>query len=326
MISLKKIAQGWDHFFFKQEATEGIALFRIVWMLIIGMTFLMDFPNRELFYGHDAVLSLKTVGGQFNYPHMGLFHMMGNSEGFLQLFFSIYALAIICALLGFYTRSSLIVVLVCMVSLHQRNIWLLSSSDLLIRATMILLVCSPCGHSLSLDSYFARKEGRPLMREWSPWVLRVLQIQLSVVYLWTVWHKLKGDTWFDGTALYYATRNQAMMNFSIPYLLDSMWFLKILTWGTLLLETALGSLIWIKEFRKPLIVMGVIFHLGIEYVMSIPFFEIVMIALLMNFFTTQELHNFVMQTQAYCRNRVSRLKESSRLRAGVLSLLGEKKT
>lgn len=297
MLSYKTIIKAWDNFFFQPVPTEGMALFRIVWMLLLAAYFVLDLPNYQLFYGAEGILSLKTVAGQFPYPHMNIFHMLGVGEGSLQFISVLYGLAIFSALVGFYTRTSMVIVLVCMVSFHQRNIWLLSSSDLLIRATTILMIFSPAGHALSLDAYFARKEGKPLEREWAPWVLRVIQIQLSVVYLWTVWHKLKGDTWFDGTALYYATRQAAMTNFPVPWLMDSLVFLKISTWGTLLLEVALGSLIWIKEFRKPLIIFGILFHLGIEYVMSIPFFELAMIALLINFFTPEELKGFVAQSE-----------------------------
>lgn len=79
-----------------------------------------------------------------------------------------------------------------------------------------------------------------------------------------------------------------MTNFLIPYLLDSLWFMKLVTRGTLVLKLALRNLIWFKKFRGLLIYAGVIFHLGIEYILSIPFFEIVMIILLLNYFSPEE--------------------------------------
>lgn len=295
MFSYKSFVNAWDNFFFAPKPVEGMAVFRIIWMTMLLLYFLFDLPNMTDFYGPHAIISLASTKTQFMFPHMNIFHMLGNSYDVLYIFMGIYGLAIVSALFGFYTKTSLLVVLVCLVSLHQRNIWLLSSSELLIRASTILLLCSPCGNALSLDSFFARKEGKPLVREWAPWAVRLIQIQLSVVYLWTVWHKLKGDTWFDGTALYYATRIEAMTNFPVPVLLDSMLFIKLSTWGTLAVEVALGVLVWFKEFRRPMIIIGLIFHLGIEYMMSIPFFEIVMMALLVNYYTPEEMRAFVLQ-------------------------------
>jgi len=208
---------------------------------------------------------------------------MGVSYSFLSMFMILYGIALIAGILGFYTRHAMFFILIGLVSLHQRNIWFLSSSEVLMRIVCVYMLFAPAGKSLSLDAYFAKKEGRPWSQIHSPWVMRLIQVQLSVVYIWTVWHKLKGDTWIDGTALYYASRLESMTNFPVPFLFDSIFFIKLMTWGTLVLELALGTLIWFKEFRKPLLVAGVLFHLGIEYTMSIPFFEIVMMVLLFTF-------------------------------------------
>ena len=143
---------------------------------------------------------------------------------------------------------------------------------------------------------------------WAPWALRLIQIQVSVVYLWTVWYKLTGVDWVDGTALYYATRLEDMTNFSLPIFLDSIVFVKIMTWGTLLLELALGTLIWSEKFRKPLILLGLAFHLGIEYLMSIPFFEIYMMALLLLFYSPEELRAFVWRVEILFKQMLENLK------------------
>lgn len=327
MFSYKSILQSWDNFFFAPKPTEGIALFRIVWVSVLSLYFLFDLPNLTDFYGPHALISLEASKDHFRFPHVNIFHWLGNSYNVLYIIIGIYGMALVSSLFGFFTRSSLMIVLICLVSLHQRNIWLLSSSELLIRSITILLLCSPCGRALSLDSYFARKgEGKRLPREWAPWALRLIQIQLSVVYIWTVWHKLKGDTWFDGTALYYATRIEAMTNFPVPFLLDSIWFIKLSTWGTLLVELSLGILIWIKELRRPLIITGLIFHLGIEYMMSIPFFEIVMMALLINFYTPEELKSFVMQIQASVVKNIREVPMAAQAKAWLISLVSEEKS
>lgn len=295
MKSIKDVIQSWDDFFFKPQPVESMAIFRVFWCSMLLIAALFDFQNINDFYGPHAILSLATVKSQFAVLHLNIFHLFNASYEFVYILFGIYVLALISSILGFYTRTSLIVALIAMVSFHQRNIWFLSSSELLMRLTMILLVCSPCGHAYSIDSLLGRKF--PLFKKermWSPWALRLIQIQLAVVYVWTFWHKLKGDTWFDGTALYYATRLDAMKNFPVPFILDWLPAIKLMTWMTLVLELALGTLIWFKEFRKPLIILGIGFHLSIEYMMSIPFFEIVMILLLITFIEPVSVKAYIM--------------------------------
>ena len=45
------------------------------------------------------------------------------------------------------------------------------------------------------------------------------------------------------------------------------------TWYTVVLEFSLGVLIWFRPFRYPLLVLGLLFHLSIEYSLNIPMFE-----------------------------------------------------
>ncbi|MCM2350800.1 MAG: HTTM domain-containing protein [Bacteriovoracaceae bacterium] len=293
MKTLKMMINKWDNFFFEEKPTEGIALFRIVWVGLLLMYYFADIGNIQDFYGPHALISLDTVREQFPMLHANIFHMFNISYEFTYFVVTVYGLSLALALIGLFTRPALTVVLLCMTSLHQRNIWLLSSSELLMRTITLLLIFSPCGHSLSIDSFlgnfFPRFKNK---RTWSVWVVRIIQIQVSVIYLWTVFHKLKGATWLEGTAVYYATRLEDLTNFTVPYLMNSLIFLKIMTWGTLIIEFALGFFIWFKKWRKSVLILGIIFHLGIQYFMSIPFFELYLIALLINFFTPEELKAF----------------------------------
>jgi hypothetical protein len=296
MFSPGKILSAWDKFFFEEKPTEGMALFRIIWMSMIFIYFLIDLGNSHDFYGPHALLSQNTVRDQFTFLHANIFNLFRPSYETVNGIMLIYGLSIVASIFGLFTRYSLILTLILMTSLHQRNIWLLSSSEMLMRAVTLMLVVSPCGHSLSVDSLLGRYFPDFRKKKMSPiWALRLIQIQISVVYLWTVWHKLQGETWLNGTAVYYATRLDSMANFTIPVLMDSLIFLKLMTWGTLLVELSLGTLIWFKKFRRPVIVAGILFHLGIEYIMSIPFFELYMIALLINFISPEELKAFAIK-------------------------------
>lgn len=298
MLTTNNISAAWNKFFFEPKPVEGMALFRIFWCLILLVNALLYIPNINDFYGPHAILSFETVKTQFNYLHLNIFNMLPVSYEMVYAVIGIYIVALLSALVGYHTRISLIISYICLISLHHRNIWLLSSAEMIMRSMTIFLICSPCGNALSIDSL--RGERNPKFKQekyWAPWALRLIQIQTSVIYVWTVWHKIKGDAWFDGSAVYYATRLQDFYNFPVPFLLDSPLFLTLLTWGTVVLEVSLGTLVWVKEFRRPVIIAGMLFHVGIEYAMSIPFFEIIMLALLMLYFTPEELKSFVIRLE-----------------------------
>jgi hypothetical protein len=290
MTIVKKI----DDFFFREGPTEGMALFRIIWMSLILFYYLIDLANIDKFYGPQAIITLDTARSQFPFLHANLFNLFQSSTEATYAIVIIYGISLVTSIFGLLTRASLITALFCMTSLHQRNIWLLSSSEMLMRVITLYLVFSPCGNSLSIDSFI----GRFVPNYRSPktaslWSLRLIQIQLSVIYIWTVFHKLKGHDWIDGTAVYYATRLEFMKNISIPFVLDSMTSLRLLTWSTLLIEFCLGVFIWFKSYRKFVICAGILFHLGIEMTMTIPFFELYMIVLVINFIPPEEMKSFV---------------------------------
>lgn len=97
-----------------------------------------------------------------------------------------------------------------------------------------------------------------------------------------------GILWMNGTAVYYAMRLEDFHRFPTPAL-HSLFLIKSLTWLTLLIEFALGVLIWFKELRYPVLLAGLGLHLGIEYAMNIPLFEWMIVATYINFIEPQDL-------------------------------------
>ena len=63
----------------------------------------------------------------------------------------------------------------------------------------------------------------------------------------------------------------------------SKWPLQLETWGPLLIEFSLGSLIWVSELRYVVLGLGIVLHLSIEYAMNFQLFVLLIIACLMLF-------------------------------------------
>lgn len=308
MFSFKKILKTYDRFFFEVKPTEGIAVFRIFWMTLIFAYYLLDISNIQDFYGPHALVSFKTFLGQFPQEDFNIFHFFKPGYEMTYGLMLVYGISIVFSLVGFYTRTSLIVSFICMVSLHQRNIWAFGQSELLMRTVTFLLIFSPCGHSLSLDAFLGRYfSGFRKRRNWPMWSQRLIQIQISAIYLWSVWQKMRGETWLDGSAVYYLTRLESVKSFSLPFIMDSMPILKIMTWFTLLAELSLGSLIWSEKLRKPVIAFGLFFHLFILFVTG-SWIEFYMMALLVNFYSPVEVKAYIAKTTDYV---VAQIQEST---------------
>ena len=75
-----------------------------------------------------------------------------------------------------------------------RNPNILNGGDDTLQVGLFLMLISPCGRALSLDAWLRRRRtGDTAPAFVPPWSVRVLQIQLAVIYITTGLAKLGGD-------------------------------------------------------------------------------------------------------------------------------------
>src|SRR5439155_1690438 len=86
-----------------------------------------------------------------------------------------------------------------------------------------------------------------------------------------------------GTAVYNMTRLVEFERFPLPPLFDHLWAIRAATWGSLLVEAALATLVWVPRLRYPVLAAGAGLHLGVEYAMNVPLFQWLMLACLTTF-------------------------------------------
>lgn len=264
-----------NRFFMKKQPVEGIALFRILFGAILILNALLLIPGFMDYFGPRGMLG----GFQPAEPRLlNLFHLTGNGVVALQTVFAIHLLSAVSLTAGFFTRTSAVIAFLTLGSFHDLNFMILNSGDMALRAILFLLLFSRSGDAFSLDRLLARRAGRARStpRFQAPWAQRMIQLQISYLYFTTAWCKLDGATWADGTAVYYSSRLWEFERFRVPYLFDHLWSIRLLTWSSLALEILLGTLIWYRPLRIPLICIGILFHLGIEWTMNIPVFELLM--------------------------------------------------
>jgi hypothetical protein len=280
-------------FFFEKEEVEGVAVLRVFIGILLITSALLMLPGLLDYFGPQGMLKLKTVIATLGRSRLNLFSWLGDSSTILWMIFTTHLLASISMTLGFSTRLSTLIAFVTLTSLHHRNLLILNSGDTALRVVLFLLIFSRAGDAYSLDRILKLRSGKvsgePLPQ--APWALRLIQLQTTFIYLSTSIHKFDGQAWANGNAIYYTSRLWDFERFPVPYLLDHLASIHLLTWLSLALEFALGTLIWLKPLRLPLILAGICFHLCIEYSMNIPLFEFTMIALLIGMLPSQMIKN-----------------------------------
>lgn len=212
----------------------------------------------------------------------------------LSLNIGVYWLTVLCALftcLGLFTRVSSILLFLGVVALHHRSPDILNSGDTLIRQFLFFLAIGPSGASCSVDRLLRVRRGieGPKLKEISVWPVRLFQFQLAIVYFTTVWWKMTGSMWRDGSATWYPARLAEFDRFPYPDFVREMPMVYVTTYGTLLVELALATLVFAKPMRKWVLLAGLIMHGWIEYSMNIPFFSWIITAGYVSFYDGEEI-------------------------------------
>ena len=239
------VLEVWRRFWFAPEPAYPLGLVRIAFGALTVAWTVSLLPDLNSLFGDQGVmpnqLTAEYVWGLFG---------IASSDHALLIGWVVLLVSAVALTLGWHSRLAALAVFVLIHSFQQRSPFVFNSGDGLMRVVALVLILSSCGAALSLDR--RRASGSFWSAELrAPWAIRMLQVQLSLVYLSTVNAKLAGDSWREGTAVSYALRYDDMLIVSPPHWLTSNALLmNVATWGTLALEVAIGILVWVKPLRR----------------------------------------------------------------------------
>ena len=263
----------WQRFWFDPVPTSTIAVFRIAFGFVLVLWTISLLPDAVAFYSSEGV----RQAPQLDTFELSLFEV-SDAPAFAVAVVVVLLLAALCTMLGLGTQLATVVVFVVLVSLRRRDPYINNGGDSLVRYLAFFLMLSPAGAALSVDRWRKRRDDFWEAPRRAPWPLRLMQIQVAFVYLFTLFLKVQGERWVDGTAVVDSLRVGDLARFRPPAaLLDSLLLANVLTYVTLALELALAVLVWHRAFRPYVLAAGVALHVFIEVTMSLGFFSVVMI-------------------------------------------------
>ena len=269
----------WRRWAFEPVDAAPMAALRIACgLLVLGWAASLA-PDAQTFLADDGTTPV---------PEGGTRGWWTVSLGSPLLALGVLAAAALALLVGWHTRVAAVVVALLLIALQRRNVFVLNSGDLLLREMAILVALMPAGEKWSLDARGRAPQPR------APWGLRLLQLQVSAVYLFSVVAKLSGEMWPDGTAVGVALQLEDMQRIPVPEALaTSVAVSAAMTYGTLVVEAFLVFALWLPRARWVAIPAGVALHLGIESTMLIGWFSFTLIACYLAFVpaaTIERLH------------------------------------
>ncbi len=281
-MSLKQLWQAWDKFWFVDESPIPVALFRIILGLMVLQFCWGISADVVPFFGQHAMVSPETSATWFGPPKFNLFAYFPSVH--ISTFYWLLVASATCLAIGLFSRISAFAAYVLLLSFQSQNNLAIYNILELLFLMAFCLTFSRAGAALSVDRLLGIwLPGKPEFGPAKPGSIigqRMIQLQLILIYWGAFSSKLQGTTWMDGTAIYYATHSMMFqqLQFANLHLFDQVWLCQILSWSTLVLEFMLITLIWVKELRYPLLLVGLCFHTGMELSLSIPLLQPIMVS------------------------------------------------
>lgn len=287
MITLHDIGAVWNALFHAEEPADTIALFRILFGALLVVNGLLLARDARLWLGPDGVLAPGAYRQIYGHSRLSLLLYLPPTNASVMLVLGLHLIAAVGLTIGLLTPWSAALAYVSLASLQHRNPLVTYGGDDVMRIMTFLLVFSRAGEVASVDHWWAERTQQP-MASGTAWCTRLMQVQVAIIYLQAFLSKFSGATWRTGTAVYYAIEVPKYRRRRLPPFARTRAWSRALTYGTLAVECALGTLVWIRELRLPVLISGVLLHLGMEAFMNLYLFGAVMIVCLTLFLQPEE--------------------------------------
>jgi hypothetical protein len=287
------LARGWNRLWFQTYDPLPAGLFRISLGLLLTAMYLALWPNWARYFALDGVLSLNDP----TLPPMSddwwsLFYWL--PEVPFHLFWVLGLVAALAFTVGWKTRFWTVVLFALETSMIARNRWGINGEDLTGRMLLFYSCFAPLGAAVSVDAWLARRRARkteaPAPSSPRIWPIRLMQINIAAVYVFSLPAKLRDDVaWLNGEAIYYSVVSNMWSRVPWPQLFYGP-LSTFMTYFTLVAEASVPLLVWFSRTRPFVVAAIASLHLGIAIMLkNVTFFSLTMVCGLFVFVSSTQV-------------------------------------
>lgn len=268
--------RSWNEFWFTPADPLPLAVVRICTGLLLTWSCIVWLRDPDAFFGPGGWLPAHEVWRMNDQPWQWSWYFAASSPNAVRVLGGITLAAAVLLTLGLATRLSAVVALAGFVSAANRAPLNVFGFDDTLGLLLIPLVIGPAGACLSVDRRLGLAgQGGPSVA--AAVALRLLQVQLCVVYFFSGCGKMFGASWWEGTAIWGAVANGQYRTLDLTGLARHPLVTNALTLGTLFWEVAYPAIVWPRLTRRLALGLAVAVHLGIGLAMGMLEFGLAMI-------------------------------------------------
>lgn len=285
-----KAGGAWNDFWFDSRDNGRLvtlAAFRFSFCFVMFVAYFTRAFDLDFFYGVNGILPHAYAQNLelFRF-HPSLIRDTWNM-GWIHGLHSLFLLLLFFQAIGFCTRFAAIGTYLLHMVFVNRNMTVMFGVDMIATFFLLYLCFARSNARFSVDAWLGR--GAKTQSAVSHIAWRLMQLQVCIVYGYSGLEKLKGSRWWDGSALWDVLSIGNMQRWDLSFVANFPVLLAAGVYIVLAWEIYFPVLVWQRALRLPVLLFGVLMHIGIFVFMNLPSFGFMMITLYLLFLKPEEI-------------------------------------
>jgi hypothetical protein len=294
--ALTRLINAWDRFWFTPTRPHTLCVLRLLTGAMMLYCHLVLASDLSAFVGQDAWISndmsRQLHDGAFgpgDWARSYLWHIDSPTLIIAHQWFTVLVTGMF--MIGLATRVTVPLSLFLQLMYLHRLTGALFGLDQIVTYTTLYLSLTPCGSCFSADAFLARRWKKQrassgflrfMLPDDSPSVAanvgtRLLQLHLCVIYLFGGLSKARGETWWNGTAVWYAVSNYEYQSLDMTWMSRHPAIISALSNATLFWEVFYCALVWPRVTRPVVLAVAFAVHASIAMFLGMITFGTMMI-------------------------------------------------
>jgi len=282
---LRDVVAGWNRFWFAAVDPATLSAIRICAGLMLFYTHLVWSLDLQAFFGQNnswlprELLAQQGVHSQYVWSYLWWIKTPGMLRAAHIAALVVFALLTV----GFMSRVMSVLAYVIAVSyVHRVMPGAFFGLDKINCMLALYLMLGPSGACFSVDRWLAKRRAGGNLPPPRPSVganvaIRLIQLHMCIIYLFSGLDKLQGVYWWDGTAVWWSVANLEYQSLDMTWLAHFPVVVALMTHVTVFWELFYSVLVWHRRWRPIVLLGAVVVHGGIAIALGMITFGLAML-------------------------------------------------
>ncbi|WP_374080392.1 HTTM domain-containing protein [Bdellovibrio bacteriovorus] len=274
---IKKLWSMWDRFWFAPQDLLGLAFMRVLLCGTMVYMYVVRLMNMS-YYGENSWIPRSMALEALPELYRPLFLWCIWPDSLNLVMHVLLVVLLVLLTLGIGGRWLMWMAWVINMGFIQRNYSVNFGADIIATLFLFYMSFTQSCERLSVLNLLRKKTAFQFSDTLSSVMIRMMQVQICVIYAYTGWEKLKGGSWWDGTALWSVMANPQMTTMDFSFLRSVPWSIPVLAYTTIIFEVYFPAMVAWPKTRNLWLLAGFFFHAGIGVFMGLGPFATTMVS------------------------------------------------